>query len=320
MPSGPEDGTSCPPGACRISAAPQRRLAAILAADVVGYSRLVEQDEAGTLAAVRELRREALDPLLAEHRGRLVKSWATASSPSSAPPSTPWPARPPAAGGRAAGRGAAPSGGSCCGIGINLGDVVVEDDGDLLGDGVNVAARLEQLCEPGDVAISGTAYDHLQGKIDRRSSTSASTSSRTSRGRCASTGCARDAMPAGAADPDAARPAVDRRAPLREPERRPRAGLLRRRHGRGDHHRPVADALAVRDRPQLELHLQGPGGRREAGRARARRALRARRQRAQGGQRVRITGQLVDASTRRHICGPTASTASWRTSSTCRTG
>jgi adenylate cyclase len=52
-------------------------------------------------------------------------------------------------------------------VGVNLGDVVVERDGDLLGDGVNVAARLEQLCEPGEVAISGTAYDHLHGKIDR---------------------------------------------------------------------------------------------------------------------------------------------------------
>ena len=50
-------------------------------------------------------------------------------------------------------------------IGINLGDVVVEADGDLYGDGVNVAARLEQLAEPGGVVVSGTAYDHLQGKL-----------------------------------------------------------------------------------------------------------------------------------------------------------
>ena len=61
-----------------------------------------------------------------------------------------------------------PSAGSCFRIGVNLGDVVVEGDGDLLGDGVNVAARLEQLCEPGGVLISGTAYDQLQGKLDLR--------------------------------------------------------------------------------------------------------------------------------------------------------
>ena len=79
-----------------------------------------------------------------------------------------------------------------------------------------------------------------------------------------------------------ARQAVDRRPAVPEPERRSRAGILRRRRGRGHHHGAVAHPLAVRDRAQFELHLQGPGGRREAGRPRAGRALRARRQRAQG--------------------------------------
>ena len=82
----------------------------------------------------------------------------------------------------------------------------------------------------------------------------------------------------------AARQALDRRAAVPEHERRSRAGVFRRRHGRGHHHGAVAHALAVRDRAQFELHLQGPGRRREAGRPRARRALRARRQRAQGGE------------------------------------
>ena len=112
--------------------------------------------------------------------------------------------------------------------------------------------------------------------------------------------------------------AVDRRPALPEYERRSRAGILRRRHGRGHHHGAVAHALAVRDRPQFELHLQGPGRRREAGRPRARRALCARRQRAQGGNRVRITGQLIDARPA-PICGPSASMARSRTSSICRT-
>ena len=86
--------------------------------------------------------------------------------------------------------------------------------------------------------------------------------------------------------------ALDRRPALRQYERRSRAGLFRRRHGGGDHHRAVAHALAVRDRPQFQLHLQGPRRRREAGRARARRALRAGRQRAQG----RRTGCASPAS------------------------
>lgn len=139
---------------------------AILAADVVGYSHLVEMDEAGTLAALKALRREVIDPLLAEHHGRIVKlmgdgALAEFGSVVDA-----------VACAVAVQKGVAdrqdgvpPERRIVFRIGINLGDVVVEGD-DLLGDGVNVAARLEQICEPGGVLISGTAYDQLQGKID----------------------------------------------------------------------------------------------------------------------------------------------------------
>ena len=144
----------------------ERRLVAILAADVVGYSHLVEMDEAGTLAALKALRREVIDPLLAEHHGRIVKlmgdgalaefgsvvdavACAVAVQKSVADRQD----------------GVPPERRIVFRIGINLGDVVVEGD-DLLGDGVNVAARLEQICDPGGVLISGTAYDQLQGKID----------------------------------------------------------------------------------------------------------------------------------------------------------
>jgi TolB-like protein/class 3 adenylate cyclase/cytochrome c-type biogenesis protein CcmH/NrfG len=143
----------------------ERRLAAILAADIVGYSRLVEQDEAGTLAAIKGLREGAIDPLLAEHKGRVVKlmgdgvivefasvvdavACAVAVQKAAADRQAKTPADR-----RIVFR-----------IGVNLGDVVVDGD-DLLGDGVNVAARLEQLCEPGGVLVSGTAYDQLQGKL-----------------------------------------------------------------------------------------------------------------------------------------------------------
>ena len=143
----------------------ERRLVAILAADVVGYSHLVEKDEAGTLAALKALRREVIDPLLAEHHGRIVKlmgdgalaefgsvvdavACAVAVQKGVAEQQADVPAER-----RIVFR-----------IGVNLGDVVVEGD-DLLGDGVNIAARLEQICQPGGVMISGTAYDHLQGKL-----------------------------------------------------------------------------------------------------------------------------------------------------------
>jgi class 3 adenylate cyclase len=144
----------------------ERRLAAIMAADIVGYSRLIESDEAATLAEIKVFRSEVIDPLLAEHKGRVVKLMGdgalvefgsvvdavacavavqkeVGARQSDVPPER-----------RIVFR-----------IGINLGDVVVEGE-DLLGDGVNVAARLEQLCPPGGVLVSGTAYDQLQGKLD----------------------------------------------------------------------------------------------------------------------------------------------------------
>ena len=145
----------------------ERRLAAILAADVVGYSRLVEQDEAGTLSALKALRRELIDPLLAEHQGRIVKlmgdgalvefgsvvdavACAVAIQKRVAEDQADIPAER-----RIVFR-----------IGVNLADVIHEVDGDLYGDGVNIAARLQSVADPGGICISGTAYDHLQGKLD----------------------------------------------------------------------------------------------------------------------------------------------------------
>jgi TolB-like protein/class 3 adenylate cyclase/Tfp pilus assembly protein PilF len=145
---------------------PERRLSAILVADVVGYTRLVESDEVGTLAALRHLRLDVLEPLLAEHRGRLVKMlgdgfFAEFGSVVGAVACA-------AALQRACSeeQAAAPTGHPITlRIGINLGDVV-DEDGDLLGDAVNIAARLEQLCPPGGVLISGAAHDQLPGKLD----------------------------------------------------------------------------------------------------------------------------------------------------------
>jgi adenylate cyclase len=146
----------------------ERRLSAILVADVVGYSRLVETDESGTLAAIKELRNTLLRPLLAEHHGRIVKlmgdgliaefrSVVGAVACAAA-------LQLKVAEGH---EGVPPERRISLRIGINLGDVVVEG-GDLLGDGVNVAARLEQLCPPGGVLISGAAHDQISGKLDVR--------------------------------------------------------------------------------------------------------------------------------------------------------
>ena len=145
----------------------ERRLAAILAADVVGYSRLVEQDEAATLAALRELRREVLDPLLAEHRGRVVKlmgDGVLAEFGSAVDAVACAAALQRAVTERQAGVPAERR--IVLRIGVNLGEVVVEEDGDLLGDGVNVAARLEGAAGPGEVYLSGKVHDEVRGKLD----------------------------------------------------------------------------------------------------------------------------------------------------------
>jgi len=143
-----------------------RRLAAILAADVAGYSRLIGADEEGTLERLKTLRAEVIDPKIAEYRGRLVKT---------------------------TGDGLLVEFGSVvdalrCAVdvqremtarnadvttdsriefrvGINMGDIVVED-GDIFGDGVNVAARLEAVAEPGGICVAARVQEDAAGKLD----------------------------------------------------------------------------------------------------------------------------------------------------------
>jgi class 3 adenylate cyclase len=140
---------------------PTRRLAAILAADVVGYSRLMGADEAGTLAALNAVLEDVVKPLLAAHNGRLVKlmgDGALAEFPSVVDAVTC------AAAIQAAMEGHAPDAPEDrrirLRIGVNLGDILIEND-DIFGDGVNVAARLEALADPGGVCVSRTVVDHV---------------------------------------------------------------------------------------------------------------------------------------------------------------
>ena len=142
-----------------------RRLAAILAADIAGYSRLMGADEEGTLARMKRIRREVIEPTLQEHYGRLVKNTgdgflAIFDSPleavrcaiviqqSVAARNTSLP-RPQWIQYR---------------IGVNLGDVIVDPD-DIYGEGVNIAARLETIAEPGGVNISGGVYEQIKNKL-----------------------------------------------------------------------------------------------------------------------------------------------------------
>jgi adenylate cyclase len=144
----------------------QRRLAAVLAADVAGYSRLMGADEEGTLARLRSIRRELVDPGIDAHRGRIVKTTGDgllvefasvvdalrcgvamqqALNAHNAP--------------------IEPERRIVFRIGINVGDIMVEG-GDIFGDGVNVAARLEAMAEPGGICVSARVRDDARGKLD----------------------------------------------------------------------------------------------------------------------------------------------------------
>jgi TolB-like protein/tetratricopeptide (TPR) repeat protein len=144
---------------------PQRRLAAILAADVVGYSRLTQLDEAGTLASLKARRAEILVPLVTQHSGRIVKIMGDGVLVefASAVDAVECAVRLQDAMG-AANAGVPEDRRIVLRVGLNLGDVVVEGD-DLYGDGVNVAARLEALADPGAVFLSQSLVDQVQGKV-----------------------------------------------------------------------------------------------------------------------------------------------------------
>src|SRR6059058_4099665 len=147
--------------------AQQRKLAAILAADVVGFSRLTGADEDRTLARLRALRSDLIDPTIAVHNGRVVKRTGDGAivefrsvvdavrcgvevqngmieRNAGLPPERRIEFR----------------------IGIHLGDVVEEEDGDLMGDGVNIAARLEGVAPPGAICLSEDAYRQVSGRLD----------------------------------------------------------------------------------------------------------------------------------------------------------
>ena len=139
----------------------QRRLAAILAADVVGYSGLMERAEEATYAEFERLMRELIEPSLSRHEGRLIKTTGDGALAEFASP-------------LAAVRCAVEiqnhlaSGSSPLRlrVGLNLGDVIIGQDGDLYGDGINIAVRLEGIADPGGILISEKVYSEVEGKLD----------------------------------------------------------------------------------------------------------------------------------------------------------
>jgi adenylate cyclase len=143
-----------------------RRLAAILAADVAGYSRLIGADESGTLQCLRAIREELVDPTIGAHNGRLVKTTGDGLLVEFSSVVDALHGASEIQAGMAE-RNAAVAQGERIEfrMGINVGDIVVED-GDIFGHGVNVAARLEGLAEPGGICVSARVQEDAAGKLD----------------------------------------------------------------------------------------------------------------------------------------------------------
>jgi TolB-like protein/class 3 adenylate cyclase/Tfp pilus assembly protein PilF len=144
----------------------ERRLAAILAVDVAGYSRLMGEDEEGTLAALRAVRRELADPKIAEHRGRIVKTTGDGLLVEFASVVDAVRCAVEVQREMIARNVATPAQRRIeFRMGINLGDIISED-GDIFGDGVNITARLEALAEPGGICLSAAAHEQVRDRLD----------------------------------------------------------------------------------------------------------------------------------------------------------
>src|SRR6202051_4001533 len=144
-----------------------RKLAAILAADVVGFSRLTGADEDRTLARLRALRSDLIDPTIEVHRGRVVKRTGDGALVEFRSVVDAVRCAIEVQNGMVERNvGLPPERRIDFPIGIHLGDVVEESDGDLMGDGVNIAARLEGIAEPGAICLSEDAFRQVKGRLD----------------------------------------------------------------------------------------------------------------------------------------------------------
>ena len=285
-----------------------RKLAAILVADVVGFSRLAGADEDRTLARLRGLRSDVIDPAIAAHQGRIVKRTGDGSiiefrsvvdavrcaievqsgmikRNAGLPPERRIEFR----------------------VGIHLGDVVEESDGDLMGDGVNIAARLEGVAKPGAICLSEDAYRQVKGRLELAVSDLGATQLKNIaepiRVYSLEVGSSRPGEARAGLAARKIRPAapLHRRLAVRQHRRRRGAGAFRRRgHGKPDD-RPFAHSGRFRDRPQYGFHLQRkPLDVKTIGRElNVRYVLEGSVQRS--GNRMRVNVQLIDAETGNHL-------------------
>jgi adenylate cyclase len=254
-----------------------RKLAAILVADVVGYSRLAGTDEERTLARLRGLRSDLFDPAIAAHHGRIVKRTGDGSITEF---------RSVVDAVRCAievqtglierNAGLPPERRIEFRVGIHVGDVVEESDGDLMGDGVNIAARLEGVAKPGAICLSDQAYWQVKGRLDLKVTDLGATQLKNI------------AEPIHVYSLEVGAPAQAKHAPAPAPEKpappRLSIAVLPFANMSGDpeqeyfadgisehNHRAVEAAATLRHRAQLVLHVQGQARSRDGGREKPRR-------------------------------------------------
>ena len=289
----------------------ERRLAAIMAGDIAGYSRLMGVDEEGTLRQLKAHRKELVDPKITEHRGRIVKTTgdgmlvefvSVVDAVRCAVEIQ---------------RGMAERNADVAAdrriefrIGINVGDII-SDDNDIYGDGVNVAARLEALAEPGGIMVSRNVHDQVRDKL---SFGFEDMGEQTVKNIARPIGVHRVSLAESAPPPWSNLPRQPQRLnsstadrpsiavlPFANMSGDPGAGIFRRRHFRGHHHRSVEAALVLRHRAQFIFAYKGKAVdmKRVARELGVRYVLEG--SVRKGGNRVRITAQLIDAATGNHI-------------------
>ena len=241
-----------------------RKIAAILVADVVGYSRLASADEERTLARLRALLGDLIEPAIAAHHGRIVKRTGDGfiaefrsvvdAARCAIEVQTDMIER---------NAGVAPDKRIELRIGAHLGDVVEEADGDLMGDGVNIAARLEGICTAGAICLSEDFYRQLKGRLELAVTDLGpkhlKNIAEPIRAYSVDVGQPAQAKSAPAKAAGKFRPAapLDRCSALRQHWRRSGAGALRRRGDGEPDDRSFASPKRRRDRPQHGFHVQG---------------------------------------------------------------
>ena len=263
-----------------------RKIAAILVADIVGYSRLAGADEDRTLSRLRGLRSDLIDPAIAAHRGRIVKRTGDGILIEFRSVVDALRCAIEVQNGLVERNAGVPAERRIeFRVGIHLGDVVEEADGDLMGDGVNIAARLEGIAKPGAICLSEDAYRQVRGRLDLTVSDLGATQLKNIaepiRVYSLDVGAPGVAKPAPAPVRRKIRPAaaVVGRPALHQYRRRPGAGVFCRRRHREPYDRPFAHSRRIRNRAQHRFHLQGQSRRSETDRPRIQRPLCARRQR-----------------------------------------